>query len=115
MALLDPTINLMTKYSTYVQNPITFQNIIKHIPVSIETRLSDLSCSEIIFKESATHYEDNLRQSGSNKKLIYKPADTNHQKHSKHKRKMICFNLAFNKNVSSKIGKSFLSLFVGLF
>ena len=115
MELLDPTINLMTKYSTYVQNPITLQNIIKHIPVSIETRLSELSSSEIIFKEPATHYEDNLRQSGYNKKLIYKPADTNHQKHSKHTRKMICFNPAFNKNVSSKIGKSFLSLFVGLF
>ena len=62
-------------------------NIIKHIPASIETRLSNLSSTEIIFKESTTHYENNLRQSGYNKKLTYKPTDTNHQKHSKHKRK----------------------------
>ena len=44
-------------------------NIIKHIPASIETCLSKLSSAEIIFKESTTHYENNLRQSGYNKKL----------------------------------------------
>ena len=85
-------------------------NIIKHIPASIETRLSNLSSTETIFKESTTHYENNLRQSGYNKKLTYKPTDTNHQKHSKHKRKIKWFNPPFNKNVSTKIGKSFPSL-----
>ena len=38
-------------------------NIIKHIPASIETLLSNLFPTEIIFKESTTHYEkicDNL-------------------------------------------------------
>ena len=85
-------------------------NIIKHIPASIETRLSNLSSTEEIFKESTTHYENNLRQSGYNKKLSYKPTGTKHQKHSKHKRKIIWFNPPFSKNVSTKIGKSFLSL-----
>ena len=85
-------------------------NIIKHIPASIETRLSNLSSTEIIFKESTKHYENNLRQSGYNKKLTYKPTDTNHQNHSKPKRKIIWFNPPFSKNVSTKIGKSFLSL-----
>ena len=74
------------------------QNIIKHIPASIETRLSNLSSTEIIFKESTTHYENNLRQSGYNKKLTYKPTDTNHQKHSKHKRKIIWFNPPFKRH-----------------
>ena len=36
-------------------------NIIKHIPASIETRLSNLSSTETIFKDSTTHYENNLR------------------------------------------------------
>ena len=67
-------------------------NIIKHIPASIETRVSNLSSIETIFKESTTHYENILRQSGYNKKLTCKPTDTNHQKHSKHKRKIIWFN-----------------------
>ena len=85
-------------------------NIIKHIPASYQTRLSNLSSTEIIFKESTTHYKNNLLQSGYNKKLTYKPTDTTHQKHSKHKRKIIWFNPPFSKNVSIKIGKSFLSL-----
>ena len=63
-------------------------NIIKNIPASIETRLSNLSSTETIFKESTAHYENNLRQSRYNKKLSYKPTDTKHQKHSKHKRKI---------------------------
>ena len=51
-----------------------------------------------------------MRQSGYNKKLTYKPTDTNHQKNSQHKRKIIWFNPPFSKNASLKIGKSFLSL-----
>ena len=50
------------------------------------------------------------RQSQYNEKLTYKPTDTNHQKHSKHKRKIIWFSPLFSKNVSAKIGKWFLSL-----
>ena len=95
----------MTKYSAYIRNPITSQ-----ILLNIETRLSNLSSVEILFKESTTHYEDNLQQSRCNKKLTDKPTDTKHQKHSKHKRKIICFNPPFSKNDSTKIGKSFLRL-----
>ena len=85
-------------------------NIIKHIPTSIENCLSNLSSTEILFKESINYYEDNLRQSGYNKKLTYKLTGTNHQKHIKHKRKIIWFNPRFSKNISTNIGKSFLSL-----
>ena len=67
-------------------------NIIKHIPASIENRLSNLSSTEILFKESIKHYEGSLRQSEYNKKLTYKPTDTNRQKHSEHKRKIVWFN-----------------------
>ena len=51
-----------------------------------------------------------MRQSVHNKILTYKPTDTNYQKHSKHKRKIIWFNSPFSKYVSTKIGKSFLTL-----
>ena len=84
-------------------------NIIEQIPVSIEICLSNLSSTETLFKESTTHYEDNFRESGCNKKITYKTTGTNQQKHSKHKRN-IWFNPPFSKNVSTKIGKSFLSL-----
>ena len=109
MALLDLTLNPVTKYSTYIQNPITPQ-LLLNISASIETRLPNLSSTETIFKESTIHYENNLRQSGYNKKLSYKPTDTKHQKHGKTKRKIISFYPPFSKNVSTKIGKVFLSL-----
>ena len=35
-------------------------NIIKHKPASLEIRLSNLSSTATIFKESTTHYENNL-------------------------------------------------------
>ena len=77
-------------------------NIVKHIPAAIENRLSNLFSTEILFKESRTLYEDNLRQSGYNKKLAYKPTDTNHQKHSKYKRKNIWFNPKYSKILLQK-------------
>ena len=81
------------------------QNIIKHIRASIKTCLSNVSSTEAIFKESTSHYQNNLRQSKYNK-----PIDTKDQKHSKDKRKIIWFNPLFSKNVSTKIGISFVSL-----
>ena len=85
-------------------------NNIKHIPASIENRLSNLSSTEILFQESTKHYEDHFCQSGYNRKLTDRPTDTNHQKHSKQKRKIIWFNPPFSKNDYTKIGKYFLSL-----
>ena len=85
-------------------------NTIKHTAASVETSLSNLSSNEQLFKVSTTHYRDNLRQSRYNKELTYKPADTNHQKHSNHKRKIIWFNAPFSNDIFTKIGKSFLSL-----
>ena len=58
MAFLDPTINLMTKYSTCIQNPVTRQ-ILLNIPVFIENRLLNLSSKE----SSTIHYEGNLQHS----------------------------------------------------
>ena len=79
MALLDPTINLMTKYSTYIHTESNHPpDIIKHIPAFTENCLSNRSSTEILFKESTKHYKYNLCQSGCNKKLIHKPTDTNH-------------------------------------
>ena len=81
------------------------QNIIKQIPASRENHLSNLSSNEILFKESTKHYKNNLRQSGCNKNPTYKPTDTNHQKHSKQKRKIMWFNPPFPINESTEIGK----------
>ena len=78
----DDQIQYMHTESSHPRN-------IKHIPASIETHLSNLFSAEITFKESTARSENNLRQSGCNKKLTYKPTYTNHQKRSKHKRKIM--------------------------
>ena len=104
----------MIKSSIYIQNQITPANIIEHIPTHIENCLSNLSSTATLFKESTTHYKDNLRHPGYNKKLTYKPTDTNHQKLNKPKRKIKWFNTPFSKNVSTKLEKYFLSV-LGLY
>ena len=85
-------------------------NIIKQIPKTIEKRLSQLSSSEKIFNESAPFYEDKLHQSGYQQKLKYNPANTETHNKRNHKRNIIWFNPPFSRNVSTKIGKSFLNL-----
>ena len=111
MALLDFTINPVTKCSTYIQNPITLSppNIIKHLPASIETRLSNLPP----LKQYSKNQQRTMKIICGNLDTIrnyHINPNTKHQKHSKHKRKIIWFNPPFSKNVSTKIGKSFLSL-----
>ena len=70
----------------------------------MDNRLPSLSSSEMLFKESKTHYQDNLRQSGwCNNKLTYKPTDTNQQIYSKQKRWITWPNPPFSKNVFRKI------------
>ena len=86
MALFDPTLNLITKYSTCIKDLITCQILLNIYQALKKIVNSNFSSTEILFKESTTRYEDNLWQSGYNKKLTYKPTDTNQQKHSKHKR-----------------------------
>ena len=79
---LDITLNLNdSTYRPYHKpsNEITYihkesnhpPNIIKQIPLSIESRLSTLSSNEEIFNESVHIYEDALKKSGYNHKLTY--------------------------------------------
>ena len=84
-------------------------NIIKQIPKTIKKRLSHLSSNEEIFNESAPFYEDKLHQSGYQQKLRYNPVNTKTHSKRNHKRNIIWFNPPFNRNVSTKIGKYFLS------
>ena len=88
------------KWSTYIKNPITPQilwNIYQPLQKLVYQTYPPL---EQYSMESTTHYEN----------ITYKPTDTNYQKQSKHKRKIIWVNSPFSKNILTKIGKSFLSL-----
>ena len=86
-------------------------SIIKHIPQTIEARLSNNSANEEIFKIAAPDYENALKQSGYNVQLKYKPKNPNNPTASNNrKQKIIWFNPPFNKTVSTKVRHYFLNL-----
>ena len=58
-------------------------NILKQLPISIETRLSNLSSNSEIFHEASKHYQNILSQSGYDYKLQYKPPNNENENKSK--------------------------------
>jgi hypothetical protein len=86
---------------------------IKHIPKSINKRISSLSSDQSSFDSSAPLYEDALHRSNYNVKLQYSTnstGDTPTPNRKKRQRKMIWFNPPFSKNVQTNVAHSFLQL-----
>ena len=85
-------------------------NLIKHLPASIEKRLSNNSFDEKIFQESAIYYEDTLNKAGYLDKVVYHaPSASNQENKNKNRqRNVIWFNLPSSKSVTTRIGQSFL-------
>jgi len=101
----DNIINYVHKQSNHL--PI----IIKQIPLSVETRLSNTSCNEEVFKESATFYEEALKRSGYNYQLKFQQHQQRQPTNSRNrKRKIIWFNPPYDKNLTTNIGKFFFYL-----
>ena len=120
---LDVTFNLKDgSYSPYRKpdnNPLYIDkrsnhppSITKHLPASINRRISSLSSSELAFDSVANVYEVALHKSNYNGKLEYSPDNppsTTTQKR-KRQRNIIWFNPPFSKNVRSNIARDFLRL-----
>ena len=87
-------------------------NLIKHLPASIEKRLSNNSFDEKIFQESAIYYEDTLNKARHLDKVVYHaPSTSNHKnKNKSRQRNVLWFNLPCSKSVTTRIGQSFLYL-----
>ena len=83
-------------------------NITKQIPISIQTRLSNLSSDEKIFHKATPYYEEALKRSGYNHEFKYKP--NKNQQRNKRRRKIIWFNPPYNKNLTTNIGRFFINL-----
>ena len=91
-------------------------HIIKHIPIMIEQRISNLSSIEEIFDTHKGPYEEALKSSGyrckatksQNVNLKYqKPGVT---KRKRKPRKVMYFNPPFSRYVKTNVVKLFLSL-----
>ena len=87
-------------------------NLIKHLPASIEKRLSNNSFDEKIFQESAIYYEDTLNKARYLDKVVYHtPSASNQENKNKNcQRNVLWFNLPCSKSVTTRIGQSFLYL-----
>ena len=85
-------------------------NIIKHLPASIEKRLSNNFSDEKIFKEADIYYEDTSNKAGYINNLVYYvPSASNQEnKNKNHQRNVVWFNPPYSKSVITKIGQSYL-------
>ena len=84
-------------------------NILKQLPKSIETRISETSSNTDVFNISIKIYNDALHESNFKETLQFL---INNYKNQKRKRKwnIIWFNPPYSKNVKTNIGKIFPQL-----
>ena len=86
------------------------RQIIKHLPDSVEERLSNNSSKKQVFNSAKPEYGKDLKDSGyKNVNLKYR-ARKEHRKKNNQKRKVICFNPPYSKQVSTDIAKRFANL-----
>ena len=76
-----------------------YPSIIKHLPASIEKRLSNISSDEKILTEAAIYYENTLDNASYTNKLVYHTPSASNQenKNKNHQRNIIFFNPPYCK------------------
>jgi hypothetical protein len=88
--------------------------IIKRIPKSIESRLSNISSTQEIFDNNKPAYEAALKEAGHRTTLTYTPASRNDQtathNRNRRKRNITWYNPPYSKSVQTNIGQKFLTL-----
>ena len=119
---LDVTLDLTTgKYKPYNKPgniPLNINvksnhppNIIKNLPESISRGINKLSSSKSVFDNSKDLYNNALSSSGFKDKIKFNPDfNKNICRNKNRKRKIMWFNPPYSSNVSTNIGKSFLTI-----
>ena len=87
-------------------------NIVRQIPLSVSSSISNISLNQSIFNSSIPMYNEALTKSGFNDDIIYTPVieSNNSERKKTRKRKIIWFNPPYSINVETNIGKTFLKL-----
>ena len=84
-------------------------NILKQLPKMTSRRLSKLSSNRDEFDKAANEYQEILTKSGFTEKLSYSP-QTAQQNRRRRNRNILYFNLPFDLQVKTNIGRTFLQL-----
>ena len=79
-----------------------YPSIIKHLPASIEKRLSNISSDEKILTEAAIYYENTLNNASYTNKLVYHTPSASNQENKNKNHHIV--------SVTMRIGQSFLYL-----
>ena len=92
----------------YSPRPVDSENI----PESINRRLSTISSNKTSFEESRPEYQEALKNSGYNYKLHFNPPETtnNSKPRRQRHRNVTWFNPPYSENVTTNVGKKFLTL-----
>ena len=86
-------------------------NIIKKLPESFSRHINKLSSDKSVFDSSKDLYNNALSSSGFKAKIKSNPDfNKNISRNKNRKRKIIWFNPPYSSNVSTNIGKSFLTI-----
>ena len=84
--------------------------IIKHLPDSIEERLSNNSSNQQVFNSGKKEYEKALKDSGYKNGNLKFRAQREHRKENNRNRKVIWFDPPYSKQVNTNIAKRLLNL-----
>lgn len=86
-------------------------SIIKHLPATISTRISGLSCDPDKFNKASRVYNDALKTNGYRESLQYVRDDNRTDRRRRNRpRNIIWFNPPYSENVQTNIARSFLHL-----
>ena len=85
------------------------KSVLKNIPLAVNRRLSSISANEEVFKSAIPPYQEALKKSGYDHKLVYEPTIPQGRRKNR-PRKIVWFNPPFSSNVQTNIGAKFLSL-----
>ncbi|KAL9982995.1 hypothetical protein ACROYT_G005115 [Oculina patagonica] len=119
---LDVTLNLSTgKFCPYRKpdnHPLYINaksnhppSIIRHLPATISTRISGLSCDTDEFNKASQVYNDALKFSGYRDSLRYVRDDNRTDRRRRNRpRNIIWFNPPYSENIQTNIARSFLHL-----
>lgn len=85
-------------------------SVLKSIPQSIASRLSNISSSEEIFNNHKDEYQQALLKAGHQQNLQYTPQQQNNNRPNRRARKIVWYNPPFNQDLKTNLGKKFLAL-----
>jgi hypothetical protein len=83
--------------------------LLRNIPVNINTRITSISSSEIIFNKAIIPYQKAITESGYDYKLTYNPQPNQHSRRKNRKRNITWYNPPWDSNVKTNVGKLFLN------